>query len=50
MRTGTSAWREIEQKLAAKLRELPPIIGEEVVAFVHTNFDQQAWNGNSQQL
>lgn len=48
-RTAAIAWKEIEQKLAKKLRKLPPIIGEEVVNFSLRNFEQQAWSGYSQQ-
>lgn len=39
----------IKQKLAQKLSELPPVLGEEAVNFFHSNFDKQAWQGNPEQ-
>lgn len=37
----------IERPLAETLRNLPPILGEEVVNFAHDNFDRQSFNGVS---
>lgn len=36
---------QIEKPLAETLRNLPPILGEEVVNFAHDNFDRQSFNG-----
>lgn len=37
----------IEKKLATTLRDLPSLIGEEVVNFTLDNFQDQGWNGDS---
>lgn len=36
---------QIEKPLAETLRNLPPILGNEVVNFAHDNFDRQSFNG-----
>lgn len=36
---------QIEKPLAETLRNLPPILGEEVVIFAQDNFDMQSFNG-----
>lgn len=36
---------QIEKPLADTLRNLPPILGNEVVNFAHDNFDRQSFNG-----
>lgn len=41
--------KEVEAKLAQKLRELPAILQNEAIDFFQGNFDEQAWRGNSQQ-
>ena len=38
--------REAQQELAGKLRQLPPIIGEEVVNFALDNFQREAWQSS----
>lgn len=36
---------QIEKPLAETLRNLPPILGNEVVNFAQDNFDMQSFNG-----
>ncbi|MRN01693.1 hypothetical protein D1Z97_11095 [Riemerella anatipestifer] len=42
-------FKQLQDKLAQTLRELPPIIGEEVVHFAQDNFDRQSYNGEAWQ-
>lgn len=37
--------KEMQASLAEKLRQLPPIIGEEVVNFALDNFQNESWEG-----
>lgn len=39
-------FQDLQNRIAAKLRRLPPVIGEEVVNFALDNFDKQGWQGN----
>lgn len=41
------ALRKIQEKVAATLRELPPVIGEAAVNFTLDNFERQAWLGDN---
>lgn len=45
MPTLEQQMQSFKNKLAAKLRELPPIIGEEAVNYALESFDRQAWQG-----
>lgn len=38
-----SKLRQLESEISGKLRQLPPLIGEEVVNFSLDNFENQAW-------
>lgn len=49
MATFSGNMEVIRQRLAQKLQELPPILGEEVVNFSHENFNKQAWQGENEQ-
>ncbi len=49
-KNAQQTWQQIERQLAQKLRELPPIIGNEVVNFTLNNFKQKAWSGHSQEV
>lgn len=40
----------IQERLASTLRVLPEIIGNEVVNFSLNSFDQETWNGDSQEV
>ena len=41
------AFRKLHDNLAETFRELPPIIGEEVVNFTIENFESEGWQGDS---
>ena len=47
MASAEEVFSQLQEKLANKFRELPPIIGEEAVNFSLENFDAQGWQGDS---
>lgn len=49
MATFSGNMEIIRKRLAQKLQELPPILGEEAKNFFHSNFDKQAWQGEPEQ-
>lgn len=49
MATAEEVYDEIHKRIAQKIRELPPIMGNEAVAFAKNSFDQEAWSGDAQE-
>lgn len=49
MTTFSGNLQIIRQRLAEKLRQLPPILGEEAVKFSQQSFEQQGWRGQTMQ-
>ncbi|MRM86670.1 phage virion morphogenesis protein, partial [Riemerella anatipestifer] len=47
--TAEEYFEQLQRRVAQTLRELPPIIGEEVVHFAQDNFDRQSYNGEAWQ-
>ncbi|MEE3726173.1 phage virion morphogenesis protein, partial [Riemerella anatipestifer] len=47
--TTEELFKNLEQKTAQFMRELPKAIGEEVVHFAQDNFDRQSYNGDAWQ-
>lgn len=45
--TAEELFKQLQGRLAQTMRELPPIIGEEVVHFAQDNFDRQSYNGEA---
>ncbi len=39
-------FRALEREISAKLRRIPPAIGDEVVTFAVDNLEKQGWQGN----
>lgn len=48
--TGVELHKKLKERIAERLRILPAIIGEEVVNFALTNFEQKAFSGNAQEV
>lgn len=49
MATFSGNFNIIKKRLAEKLRQLPPILGEEAANFSKQSFEQQGWRGYSMQ-